>query len=133
MGMSIKDRINYFEKCVKYCIKYFNMEDCELIIEESDDVTVRGRCNYWTIEQMPMFEPRIYSIQYSKEWIKTATKDDIKKTAMHEVLEAWLSKLREYGRNKTIIISEREIDSEVHKIICFFQNKLTDTVFESLN
>jgi hypothetical protein len=130
MGMSIKEKINYFHKCVHHCVKFFNMEDCEVMIQESDDPQVRGRCMYWTIEQMPVTEPRIYNIQYNKDWVKTAKKEEIRKTAMHETLEAWLSRLREYGRNKTIIISDREIDSEVHKVICFFENKFMDAVFD---
>ena len=127
--LNIKRKI--FKDAMNHCIKFFNMEDCEFTLIEIEDSSIRGRCNYWNMNTTPYSDPRTFTINYDKSWLedKDTHSEEIKKVAMHEVLEAWLSKLRDYSMNNSYIVTEREVDGEIHKVIRLFENKLTDKIF----
>lgn len=119
---SSEQKIKFFEKEVLRFINIFGLNDWEIYIEEEDDdADIKGLliCD-------DMSSNRIATIRYSIYWIngQDLTDEEITKTAFHEVMELLLTKLRGYSNNKEILISEREVDEEIHRIIRTMENTI---------
>jgi len=119
--MCKKDNIEFFKNEVNSFIDFFGLNDWEIYIEDDDDDSILG-----VLECDGMDSNRLATIRYSNDWIssKETTKYDISKTAFHEVMELLLIKLRSYSNNTELLVSEREIDEEVHRIIRTFENTI---------
>lgn len=126
-GTEKNRRINLFKSSFQKFIDYFGVYDYAIHFFEDEDteeysayVKTRGKMSN------SEGEGQVASVFYSKTWIegKNLKNDEIKKVAFHEFLELLLLKLRDYAMNNTIVISDREIDNEVHRIIRIFENTI---------
>jgi hypothetical protein len=122
-------KVKYFEDRVKFWFKYFGMVDYEVSVNKKVNDNAIATCYWHNLQDKPFEDGRIFNIVYSNEWILSDIgKDEIDMVAFHETLEAMLYRLRDFAFNQEYVVSAREIDSEIHKIIRTFEN----TVFEHL-
>jgi len=112
------DNIKFFEDEVYRFIDMFGLNDWEVYVDETEDNDIKGELVFDELDSN-----RTVMIFYSSSWLKDEkNKDEISKTAFHEVMELLLVKLRGYSNNKEFLISYREIDEEVHRIIRTLEN-----------
>lgn len=125
-------RVEYFKSEVLNFIKFFNMETFEIFFNETTR-HIRASC-YWNPILESYDDQRILTLEYSTDWLSDPEVRDVEisKTAMHEVLEGWLYKLREFGDNQTVVIPTQWVDTEIHKVIRLFENKLHDKIKSSI-
>ena len=69
---------------------------------------------------------QIINVSYNAEWLnnKETSSEEITRVVFHEVMEIVLSRLRALSLNNDVNISFREVDSEVHRVIRTFENKV---------
>ena len=129
---NLDEKLQFFKKCALDAIKFFNMEDCSFEFFEEKDGDFNAMCKWRSINDQPFSSHRKYSIIVNAKWItnKNISKEEIKRTAMHEVLEAWLSRLSDYAMNTDIVVPTRNIDDEIHKIIRLMENKFLNVVYK---
>ncbi|MFA6091033.1 MAG: hypothetical protein WC774_04650 [Candidatus Gracilibacteria bacterium] len=120
-----KDKnIELFKKYVKFYIEYFGLIGYELDIESQIKPDVRASCYWHELKDHNEGGGQIATISYSESWIGYETKEGIKKTAFHEVMELFLAKLRDFSKNTKFIIPDFIVDDEVHRIIRIMENKI---------
>ena len=128
MNKKEKDRrVEIFINEFNRLIEYFGIYDWGIYFEE--DKTTKKYRAYIQIEYLNSnieSNGQIVEVCYAKFWIENeeVKEEEIKEVAFHEVLELILNRLRNYGSNTSLVISEREIDSEVHRIIRIFENRI---------
>lgn len=122
----ISDNISIFKNAVEDAINFFGLYDYEFVVEKQEKKIARASYYYHNLDDEPDSDARIFTICYSECWIedKTTTKDDIIKTAWHEVFESMFYRLLDYSLNTQYIVQPREVDSEIHKIVRIFENKI---------
>jgi hypothetical protein len=122
-----KRRINLFKSEFNRFVDYFGIYDYEIYFEENKKI--KEYKAYIEVEHLISNKEsngQIVLIFYTTFWIidKNTKDDEIKKVAFHEFLELLLIKLRDYAVNTSVVISEREIDVEVHRIIRILENTI---------
>ena len=122
----LKKNIKYFKECVDEFIDYLGLHSYQYVIEPQNKSSARASCYYHSLYHHPEESSRIYTICYTTTWLSDpdTTKKDIRASAYHEVMESLFSNLREYSTNTTHIVTEREVDNEVHEIIRLLENKM---------
>lgn len=119
--LTIKEKSKLFEDYIKKYMDYFGMVDYQINFDSVDDTGCRAKCQWHYMSGSQMF-----TFCWSTNWLKDKKTDekDIKRTAFHEVLEAMFSKLRDYSENIDKVVTEREIDCEIHRVIRTMENKI---------
>jgi len=124
----LNKNIKFFKKCLDEAIEFFGMYSYEFdlcVLDKEKCIKMRATANWWSLENTPNADQRIFSVCYSEEWLsKESNKKEIRTTAFHEILECMFYRLVDFSLNQNHVVSEREVDSEVHKIIRTFENKV---------
>lgn len=130
--MKKKAKVALFKKYTQEAINCLGQHDKQFEISGIKTATYRACCKWHSLETYPDGDPRQIDIIYNKEWLfdKDTNKKDIRKVAYHEILESMFSKLRDFGVNTDLTISSREVDSEIHKFIRIFENKILPFIKE---
>ena len=128
----LKRNIKYFKKQVSKAVDLFGLYSYQFTIISQDSTDARASNYYHSLEQRSRSDPRSYTIAYTVRWLEDehTTKEDIKRTAYHEVLETMFSNLREYSNNIDYLVTSREVDSEIHKIVRTFENLILPLIEE---
>lgn len=119
------DPYKFFNSEIKRFVNYFGLHEWE--IEISDDAGDNDRAmTSWYPLNHESYGSQIINISYNKEWLsdKTTAKEEITRVVFHEIMEVMLSRLRSLCLNTEIKISDREVDSEIHRVIRTFENKV---------
>jgi len=125
-----ENNIKYFKDEVNRFIDYFGLYDWRVYIEEQTDKDSLASCHWHELRYRENDDHngggQTATIYYSKHWVenKKTTKEQLSRTAFHEVLEIMLCKLRDYAVNTKYLVTEMEIDNEIHRLIRIFENKL---------
>ena len=121
--MSAKQKEKYFIDAVNFFIDFFGLHDYEIDISARE--TEDDACAYCEGYNLSLVDsPRRYSIFYNPRWVESAEKTEIQRSAFHEILELQIYYLRQLASNASIIIADREIDNECHRIIKRLENKI---------
>ena len=125
-----EQKIKFLKSEFQRFVKYFNLLDYEYFYEESDDVNMRCSVKWWPYNDKFNADARSISFGWSKAWIESKiTKYEISKCAFHEVIEVLLLPLRELAESREIVVTERKVKLENHRIIRILEN----TIFEKLS
>lgn len=129
MKMKNKEKIDYFKKEVFRFIDFFGLIDWEVYVFEQDkreDSLASCRWHGISPELNGEGNGKNASICFGIKWIKDpqTTKLELSKSAFHEVTELLLANLSDYSNNNSIIISQREIENEIHSIIRRLENRV---------
>ena len=114
-------RVKLFQDSIKKYIDYFGLIDYELFFDEQHNIENQASV-YWRSNS----GDQNVTVTHTVEWLKNSeTKDnEIIKCAFHEVMEILLSHLSDFGTDRERNITEREIITEVHRIIRVMENKV---------
>lgn len=121
-----KRNLKHFEKSLNWAIELFALHSYQFTMAEGVDDDNRAYCKWHGIQSMPYESPRQFTIYWNRRWLsaKHTGKKDVRKTAVHEVLEAHLSGLRDYANNTEQVITPRMVDDEIHRFIRMFENRI---------
>lgn len=122
------NKAQHFKERVEYWFEYFGMFDFELHVKKSNSDDNLATTYHHFLQKKPFYDGRIFTITYSDKWIKdkNTKKEDIDKTAFHECLEALTYRLRDFSLNQDYVVSPREVDSEIHRLIRTLENRVFD-------
>jgi len=120
MAINKKD---FLTKEIKRFVDFFGLYEWEYDIYsgESDEFRMKIEWGNITSSRGHGFLADIY---FDKKWLKEATKLEITKSCFHEVMEMMFATIREYVNNRSVNITPRETDQEVHRIIRVMENKI---------
>jgi len=124
--MNVEQKIEYFKERVKYYFfDFFHLYELELQIEPQEELGTKAT-TYW--HHIDDGACQITICYTNEDWIQRddLTKEEIDRTAFHEVCESLLYELRELITRR--FISEREVPNAVHRVI----RRLENTVFERI-
>lgn len=125
--MTTDQKIKYFvSECDRF-IDFFGLHEWQVFYDaHGHEIGARAMCTTSGIIDNASGDGMQAALSYDIGWLsdKRIDKREISICAFHEVLELMLCKLRDYAYNQTMIIHEREIDDEVHRIIRRFENKI---------
>lgn len=127
--MTKKEKIRHFKSEINRFVKYFGLYDYEIVFDEIDNPDGRASSHFFYYDNRVNADAQNVDVCWSKDWIESElNKREISKTAFHEVLEIMLYKIFELARCRNIIVTDREVAQEKHRIIRIFEN----TIFEKL-
>jgi hypothetical protein len=117
-----KDKsIAYFKKCVNHWIDLFALKSFEIGFDKSNTISARAYCSFHDLDDI-YAGARMFTIVYSEDWITNAPDEEICAVAFHEVMEALLYKMHMFGNNRSVMITEKEVDDSVHAVIRTLEN-----------
>ena len=122
--MTTDQKIKYFVSECQRFIDFFGLYEWQIYFDQHEDDTARAMCSTIGITDNESGNGLTTCLSYSMAWIIEAKKDEISICAFHEVMELMLSQLRDFAVNSEFIITQREIDDEVHRVIRRFENKI---------
>jgi len=123
--MTLNKKINFFKNETRRFMDFFGLHNWDITFAIEEDSDNEASC--WSSSIEDLNSNRTITIAYEVEWLKQENNlKVISKTAFHEVMEIMLMKLRLFAENKTLLVTEREIDDEVHNIIRIFENRIFD-------
>jgi len=122
--MTTKEKIAYFTSECQRFIDFFGLHEWQIYFGEHEDSSARSMCFTSGITDNVYGDGMMTELSYNKDWLNSAGKNEISVCAFHEIMELLLSKLRDYSTNDSFIVSQREVDDEVHRIIRRFENKI---------
>ena len=120
-------RVKVFKHEFNRLVQYFGLYDWEIFFkEDKESKRYKAYCTWEKIKSNEESNGQQAIIFYAKKWIedKEVSDKEIKQTTFHEFMELLLGRLRDFSVNTSIVISEREIDTEIHRIIGIFENTI---------
>lgn len=130
MAVTKKEKNRRIKLLIEECnriISYFGLYEWRVYFQYDEQIKeYTAYCEVYTPKSNAESDHQLAGIFYSTDWIMDEdTKDeDILATAFHEIMELLLMKLRRFAENTSLVISEREIDTEIHRIIRIFENRI---------
>lgn len=118
--LSTFKKIKYFKQCVYKWIKYFELTDFEIYIDETNIDDCRASCHWHHLDE----GAQQLTILFSKQWIKNkyTCKEEIETVAFHEVCECLLSEINQLCRER--FVQRREVTTAIHRIIRRLENSI---------
>lgn len=113
-----------FIDAVNFYIDFFGLHDVEIAVSGAPDSTDSTLAFTESHELTYDDSPRCYEIFYTKNWIERTTEREVWRVAFHEVMEVMLFSLLKFATNRTLIVTDREVDDAAHAIIKRFENKI---------
>lgn len=131
--MKKKKKIKVFKAAVSDAINFFGLHNFRFYVFEQDQPLARASNYYHDIESSPDTDGRQFSIAYSKHWIgsKDTNREDLVRTAWHEVFECYFYRLRDYSLNTSYVVPKRDVDAEIHRVVRMFENRILPLILSS--
>lgn len=126
--MTKEQKVKFFKNEILRFVKYFGLLDYEIFFNEQDNENNFATSYFWYYDS-ENGDAQNVEIKYSKSWInKKLTKKEISKIAFHETMEILLFRLYSLARSRDIVVTNKQVDIENHRIIRILEN----TIFEKL-
>jgi hypothetical protein len=127
--MTKQEKIKFLKSEFQRFIKYFNLLDYEYFYDEYESDNFRCAVSWYSYDHSDNPGAKTIEFKWSKNWIESKIdKYELSKVAFHEAMEILLLPLRELASCRNIIVTNREIELENHRIIRTLEN----TIFEKL-
>ena len=125
--MTTEQKIKFFKTECQRFIDFFGLYEWQVFFKAHDlNEYARAMCSASGYIDNHQGDGQQSTISYDEEWIsdKQTEPMEISMCAFHEVLELMLMKLRYFAANNELIIQEREVDEEIHRVIRRLENKV---------
>jgi hypothetical protein len=131
MEMNKKQKVSFFKSEFKRYVKLFNLLDYAYFYQEIDGDSYCACIDASEYNDTAEDGQRNIVLRWSKQWINDEKdKYGLSAVAFHEALEVALNPLRQLASHRDILVTNREVDLEVHRIIRIFENTIFKKVYK---